>query len=382
MRKSIFIFALALAGLARADWAIDAAFPATDTRVVRNAMLASGGVLYIGGDFSQVGGQPRSGIAAIELATGRLLPWAPRLLSPCVSVIVAQGDLIYVGGSFRGVEGQKQSYIAAYRSAGTGAASWVSSWRPQLEGPVADLLPSPEGSLYAAGRFESGVVEIEGAPKSGALTSFDPGIDGRVTSLLLDPLNPAALIIGGRFSHAGGAERDLIARIDRKSGRALPQQLAIQGGPSKEILRMISHSGTVYVVGAEIERVAGEPRANAFALDPQSFALKAWRDDLDAGAGALSAWGERVIIGGDFRHVNGLPRRLAAVDSQSGQVLDWDPQPDDNTYAALAMHGAVFVSGYWSHLKGLAAGHFAALRDPESSPSGRPSVAFFPPESH
>ena len=76
-----------------------------------------------------------------------------------------------------------------------------------------------------------------------------------------------------------------------------------------------------------------------------------------------------MIIGGDFRHVNGVACRLAALDAESGELLSWNPAPDNNTYAALAMHGVTFISGYWSHLNGLAADHFTALKDESSDSS-------------
>jgi len=82
---------------------LDSSFPGTDTRVSRNAICAYRGVLYIGGDFSEVGGQPRGGVAAIDIASGRLLSWAPKLLSPTVAVILCKDGVVYLGGGFKSV---------------------------------------------------------------------------------------------------------------------------------------------------------------------------------------------------------------------------------------------------------------------------------------
>lgn len=365
--KPLLLGALLLfAGSLGAEPRPDPGFPGADSRVARNAICACRGVLYIGGDFTAVGGQRRDGVAAIEISSGKLLPWAPALASPSVAAIACKDGVVYLGGSFKRAQGQSQPYLAAYSEAGEGEARLLSNWNPRLDAPAADILPAPDGTLFVGGRFEKALLEIEDARHgNGRATGFEAGLDGRVCGLVFDPNDPSALIAAGRFKNSHGQPRSLIARLDRKSGGLLPQQAKIAGSPAMEILRMITHSGTLYAVGVEIMAVDGQARSNAFALNPSTFALQNWRADLDAGAGALSAWGDKIVIGGDFRHVNGASRRLAVLDAESGELSSYDPLPDHNTYAALAMHDVLFISGYWTHLGGQGVEHFAALRNTE-----------------
>src|SRR5207253_285163 len=64
-------------GLAR----VDASGTVTNWHPVPNgevrALVVIGGTAYIGGDFTAIGGQIRSYLAAIDIATGTLTSWAP-----------------------------------------------------------------------------------------------------------------------------------------------------------------------------------------------------------------------------------------------------------------------------------------------------------------
>lgn len=358
--------ALALASAARAA---APELPSVDARAVRNAVLAQDGVLYIGGDFKRVGAERRWGLAAIELASGRLLPWAPRLEQGSCSALAWRDGLIYAGGGFRQAQGRAQAYLAAFSDARSGEARLAEGWAPRLDSPVADVLPGPGGSLFVAGRFgaasgqpRAGLARLRDARSgAGEPLAFSADFDRRVCSLALDPAQPGVLLAGGHFQRVAGQERALLARLDAESGALLPGSLRVQGGRGQEILRLLVHRGTLYVAGVEIDAVQGQPRRNAFALDPRDFSPRPFRADLDAGAGALSAEGSRILIGGDFKSVNGQPRRAALLDALSGEVLAFDPRPDHNTYAALLLPGLCVLSGYWEHLGGRPAGHLAAL---------------------
>jgi hypothetical protein len=307
-----------------------------------------------------------------------------------VSCLAWKDGIVYVGGSFREVEGQPQRALAAFTDAGEGESRWIHSWRPKCDGRVATLLTLPGGSLAVGGDFEAlggqerfnfGVVEDATGRGDPLATRCD--FDKRVTSIVADTSDGGGrLIVGGFFSNAGGLSRSLLARIDKDSGAVLPQEALVQGTRGREILRLLVHRNVLYAVGVEINAVNGLERRNAFALDPGSFSLKPWRADLDAGAGALAARGDRVFIGGDFRMVNDSPRRLAAVDAQSGEVLDWDPHPDNNTYAAEAQGGMLVVSGYWKRIAGVEAGGLALFREggqEDETPAVPLLLSFFAP---
>ncbi|NOT35343.1 MAG: PQQ-binding-like beta-propeller repeat protein [Candidatus Eisenbacteria bacterium] len=69
------------------------------TGIYVRAMSASNGVLYLGGDFDVVNGERRFNLAAIDMATGTLLPWDPGVNSNVWSIMASEHE-VFVGGGF------------------------------------------------------------------------------------------------------------------------------------------------------------------------------------------------------------------------------------------------------------------------------------------
>ena len=68
--------------------------------------------VYISGELIKVGGEQRFGIASLDAATGALKAWNPNLNS--VSTILRSGKTLYLGGDFTLVNDDPASYFAAY----------------------------------------------------------------------------------------------------------------------------------------------------------------------------------------------------------------------------------------------------------------------------
>jgi hypothetical protein len=103
-------------------------------------LTAAKGRLYVTGDFSHVNGLRRSGIAAYDAGTRRLLPWAPRLTNGRYDTVVANpvvaGEEVYLGGSFVTVDGLPRHNVAAVRVTDGSALSWSAKRVPDIYGIV------------------------------------------------------------------------------------------------------------------------------------------------------------------------------------------------------------------------------------------------------
>ncbi|MCX7012305.1 MAG: PQQ-binding-like beta-propeller repeat protein [Candidatus Sumerlaeota bacterium] len=153
----------ALTGSATA-WNPD--LPAGDNGRVR-ALAVSGATVYAGGGFTSIGGQPRNGLAALDAVSGLATAWDPNPTSayakyprPIVLSLAVSRSTLFVGGRFSGIAGQPASGIAALNAA-TGAAL---DWRPDLiagvhdDFPGVDRLVADDSGLYMTGPF----VEVGG----------------------------------------------------------------------------------------------------------------------------------------------------------------------------------------------------------------------------
>ncbi len=82
------------------------------------ALAVSDTVVYAGGYFSSIGGQTRSGLAAIDAATGSATAWDPHAANKWgevgeVEAIHISGTTVYIGGYFYSVAGQPlRTYFA------------------------------------------------------------------------------------------------------------------------------------------------------------------------------------------------------------------------------------------------------------------------------
>lgn len=73
--------------------------------------------IYIGGEFTQVNNQPRTGVALINYA-GDVLDWRPRIFQgdQVVSAIAVSGNAIYLGGNFNIINGLSIPSLAKVRA--------------------------------------------------------------------------------------------------------------------------------------------------------------------------------------------------------------------------------------------------------------------------
>jgi hypothetical protein len=115
------------------------------------ALAVLDGKLFIGGKFSEVDGQPRLNLAAIDLATNTLDPdVAPQIgvdISDRIRGMIAHNDRIYVAGYFGTVNGQPRKKLAAFDSDG----NLDPVWKPRTSGLSRTLTTTCDGSSIIAG---------------------------------------------------------------------------------------------------------------------------------------------------------------------------------------------------------------------------------------
>lgn len=110
--------------------------------------------ILIGGDFTTVSGQSRNKLAKVGWS-GILLPWGPNVSGTgakvyWLSLRDTSTDTVYVGGSFESINGETRYNIAAIELS-SGA---LTAWDPKLDGTVRTLSASIE-YVYAGGEFDS-----------------------------------------------------------------------------------------------------------------------------------------------------------------------------------------------------------------------------------
>lgn len=124
-----------------------------DASTVRSLAVKNGQV-FIGGNFTTVGDEPRRNLAAVDAASGRVVnSFAPEVgdINSNVYTLLADGSRLYAGGKFDTVNGSSRGNLAAFELA-TGALD--STWKPRASSVVRDLELAANGaSIFMSGAF-------------------------------------------------------------------------------------------------------------------------------------------------------------------------------------------------------------------------------------
>ncbi len=236
---------------------------------VGTVFLLRGDTLYVGGEFTQVGGQPRNYVAALDATTAEILPWDPNADWP-VNALARSGDSIYVGGSFQRIGGQWRPCLAAV-DALTGA---VSAWDPQVVPGIVDALLVSGNKLY----------------------------------------------VGGGFEQIGGQARNSIAALDVETGSALPWYPGMSGWGAPSRVYALALLDSALIVGGRFGTIGGQSRICLAAVDTATGLATDWDPGLDGLVWTLAAEGSTLHVGGGFTRAGGLPAVGLAAFSAPGEL--------------------------------------------------------------
>jgi hypothetical protein len=201
-----------------------------------------------------------------------------------VHAIAVRGDAIYLGGNFTSIGGQPRNRIAKVAPDGT----LDPTFNPNATGgniPGIDTIVVTDSDAYAGGDFST----IGGQPRLD-LAKLNPVtglVDGGRQSFDPDPLNGVNLsrvrtlqvpgdevYVGGDFTTIGGRSRNKLAKISGTTGDVDVQCDANVSGGSNVgagISEIVLARGTLFV-GGDFSSIGGAAHNNAATLNPKPAA--------------------------------------------------------------------------------------------------------------
>ncbi|MCG5548320.1 hypothetical protein [Halorhodospira halochloris] len=338
--------------------------------------------IYLGGRFSEIGGEDRYSLAEVDRENGEVRDWQPVLKRPrqaegdaeVYSIAVHEGN-VFVGGDFSrvGVDEDTIFGIAAFDQDGEGVPR---QWTPAIGGDkkvVHAVLSLSEG-LLAGGDFEGhedseeetrlvllGYPGDDDAP--GPVENvYHPSItDGAVKALSRHELDGQSLLfIGGSFT-------DVTEDDDNKHQRVAALKID-EGHKSFELVnewstpdvdrsvRALSAHGDYLYIGGDFKEVGGSYRGGAAALHladdegkEKGSLVEQWHPATDNAVNTIAIQEEdgTVYVGGNFSRAGAGERRrnLAAFNAHTGQLMDWAPDPDGAVFALIEHNDNIYVGG-------------------------------------
>ncbi len=352
---------------------------APDPNQAVNVITADDSAVYIGGEYSQLGGLPgspaRLGIAALDRVSSALLPWDPGA-SGHVYALEADGDVVYVAGSFFTLGGQPRTHLGAVKAVATDDSA-ATTWNPDLN-DVAYGLDLDDTTLYVAGRFDYVFTNVITPPRAarsraaafrtdtGAVTPWDPNLTGG--SALAVQSTAEGVYLGGTFTQVGGQPKLGLALVDRAAGSLQSwdpspgPQFTLNGAYSE--ISTIQSAGGRTLTGGSFTHMLTQERRYAAAFDSQGL-LTTWDPALSAIGRVIALDDTIAYVGGDFSTVNGAVSRSKAAafrTDDTGTATSWDPAPDGAVRTIALDDTAAYLGGEFTSLPGSSRSYAAAVR--------------------
>lgn len=305
-------------------WEVDTNFQMALNSDVQ-AAVRDGDTLYIAGDFTSVGGQPRNRLAAIDLTTNTVTAWNPNV-NGFIGTMLKSGNTIYIGGNFSTVGGTSRPNVAAISTT------------------------------------------------TGLLTSFNANVNGNVWAMAI---SGSTLYIGGYFTTVGGNAQVSCAAVNATTGAHITAFAPdFSGGwGDKGVYAMALYGGFLYI-GGRFQRVNGVDKTYFAAISATTGAsgsLSAAELQYTANGfvNSMAVIGSTLYIGGGFIEINGsglftysgARTRLASFDLTTGLINDWAPNVLGDYYplnlfsndyvtgiTPSSDNNTLFIAGYYLYM--------------------------------
>lgn len=273
-------------------------------------------------------------------------------------------DKILIGGNFS----NPRSWMARLNLDG----SLDTLFNPFITGgQVTDIVVQPaDGKILICGLFTS----VEGLPRNGIArlnpngsvdTTFDPNPTGSVKAIKVQ--KNSQILVGGSFTNIGGQPRNNIARLEI-NGTADP---TFNPNANGSVNAIDTQANSDILIGGDFTTVDGIPRdrvARVFSSGPSigtadpSFTPPTIAGDiLNTGIFSLVVQTDgRVIVGGDFLTVDGLPQRsIARLNRDGSHDNSYNPVLAGGNFRtqvygiALQQDGKAVITGDFSTVNGV-----------------------------
>jgi hypothetical protein len=304
------------------------------------ALAASAGGVFIGGSFTGARGVTRNGLAALDSATGEPSAWNPAPPDTAIGLkaLASDGKTLYGGGSFRQLAGQPRSGLAAFDVA-TGN---LTGWNPNVSGQgnlaAVRALALSGTTVFAGGDFStvggqprSGLAAID--TTSGQVLPWRADVTGNGGQVLALAVSGATLYVGGQFDAINGTPAHDLAAVDTTTGAVLwgAGEDLLGAGPDAlgAWVDALAVSGSTLFLGGNVgsgclralDATTGRPIPWPAGVRPPRNSIA-----IDPCVASLVVAGPLLYVGGSFDTIGGHVRHnLAAVDLTTGAIAGWNP---------------------------------------------------------
>jgi uncharacterized delta-60 repeat protein len=230
------------------------------------------------------------------------------------------------------------------------------------------VLHDPTGGATLGSRSNAVLTILDDESSTPGLLdeTFDPGegVRGVVRSIATEP--NGKILIAGDFDHVGGVTRDALARLtaDGSLDNAF-QPMLVMGDRVNAVV--YTDEGKI-VIGGSFTTVGMNSRCRIARLREDGSVDTTFDPGTGANQEVVAVCvqpDQRVVIGGDFEAVQGVPRKgLARLNADGSLDTAFVPPMPDGVVRCLRLQkdGALLVGGSFTSMDGLARTYVARLK--------------------
>jgi uncharacterized delta-60 repeat protein len=343
---------------------------------VYSLAVQADGKILVGGPFSTLGDQPRTGIARLNtdgMLDSKFNPAAEGEGNlPSAAALAVQTDgKILVGGRFTTLDGQPRTNIARLNADGTLDGGFnPRAGRNDGNAPdVSSLVVQADGKILVGGWFTTlgglSCTNLGRLNDDGTLDStFNPGAGGRV-SLLAVQANGKILVGGSSFTTLGGQPRSYLGRLnaDGTLDSGFNPGVGRNDGNAPYVSSLVVQADGKILVGGWFTTLGGYSCTNLGRLNDDGALDGTFNPGADSWVQSLAVQTDgKILVGGRFSTLGGKSRdSLGRLNADGTLDSTFDPGAAGGvTILAVQADGKTLVVGnYWECLT--LAGQFRCL---------------------
>ena len=310
------------------DITVDTGFNPTADNSIFSILAQADGSILVGGTFANIGGESRNRVARFNPDDSLDSMFNPPTDSVDGSVfaMLVQGDgKIVLAGNFTTFGGSTRNAIARIHADGsfdetfnpnvTGSTITIDALALQIiDGEEKILIGGEFSAVGDVSRNNMARLNLDGSLDDSLNDSFDPNVDNRVRSIVVD--NQNRILLSGSFNNVGSTTNTTTRHITRLNADG-----SLDDNFNSPFTSAMDGNNTIFSIAIQAD--------------------------------------ERIVIGGDFSSVGGVPRQLVARLNADGSLdTSFIPAdiPDDGTVRAVVIqtNGQILIGGFFSDVDGVA----------------------------
>lgn len=355
------------------DGSLDTMFRADTNGTVFSLKLQADGRILVGGGYSEIAGRARKGLARLNPDGSLDDTFNPAQNGGVFSIVEQPDGKLLVGGFFWRPDGEPGPHIARLNPDGSLDTSFNAGWGASSY--VFSIALQSDGKILAGGNF----ISFDGQPRSyvarlnadGSLdTSFNSGANAAVRAVVAQP--DGRILLGGSFTTVNNQPCGYLARLN--SDGTLDG--VFSGETNGDIHVITAQPDGKFIIGGDFLQADAESGSRIARLNPDGSLDTSFRSKADGIVKAVAVRADgRVVAGGGFTQIGGLARNhVAGLNADGTGDGVYSPGVDAYVHAVVTQaDGSTLLGGDFLTVGGNSHEHLARL-----NADGSPDESFGP----